>query len=197
MTDTVLDRRPDAPAPGGAARGARTPEGAAAAGSAEDRAVAGVAERVITLMRTFNKTRARMMAAAAHDVEWSAHVALQYLRNEGPMRAGELAEHLHSDPSTVSRQVAALVRDGLIERRADPDDGRASLLVLTDRADAVLADHDRIRLDFFAEMLAGWSAAELNSFEAMLHRFTDDYTETNNEQMAERVRAAMRTGGKH
>ena len=72
------------------------------------------------------------------------------VHNEGPMRAGALAECLQSDPSTVSRQVAALVKDGLLERRADPADGRASLLVLTAKADAVLAEHDRIRLDYFA-----------------------------------------------
>ena len=74
-----------------------------------------------------------MLAAAAHDVEWSAHVLLRCLAHEGPMRAGALAEMLQSDPSTVSRQVAALVKDGLLERQADPADGRASLLVLTGR----------------------------------------------------------------
>ena len=42
-----------------------------------------------------------------------------------------LAAAVHSDPSTVSRQVAALVRAGLIERQADPEDGRASVLVPT------------------------------------------------------------------
>ena len=67
------------------------------------------------------------------------------------MRAGALAECMQSDPSTVSRQVAALVKDGLLERRADPADGRASLLVLTEKADAVLADHDRVRLEYFAQ----------------------------------------------
>ena len=59
---------------------------------------------------------------------------LKCLQTEGPLRAGALADCLQSDPSTVSRQVAALVKDGLLERRADPDDGRASLLVLTDAA---------------------------------------------------------------
>src|SRR5579875_3417002 len=108
--------------------------------------VAKVADSVIELLRSFGRARARMLAAAAHDVEWSAHVLLKCLSSEGSMRAGELAETIHSDPSTVSRQVAALVKEGLLERRADPEDGRASLLVLTPRAHDVLAQHDEIRM---------------------------------------------------
>ena len=82
-----------------------------------------------TLMRTFTKVRSRSIAAAAQDVERSAHIVLRFVANEGPMRATAVAEGLQSDPSTVSRQVAALVKHGLLERRADQDDGRASLLV--------------------------------------------------------------------
>ena len=47
--------------------------------------------------------------------------------NDGPICASALAEMVQSDPSTISRQVAALVRDGLLKRRADPIDGRARI----------------------------------------------------------------------
>src|SRR5581483_774589 len=95
--------------------------------------------------------------------------------NDGPMRASALAECLRSDPSTISRQVAALVKDGLLERRADPEDGRASLLVPTPKAQAVLADHDEIRIEHFTRMLSGWSDEDLRSFAELLRRFTNDY----------------------
>jgi DNA-binding MarR family transcriptional regulator len=156
--------------------------------SGPDRAdVTAVADNFVTLMRTFTKARARMLAAAARDVEWSAHVLLKCLDNEGSMRAGALADCVHSDPSTVSRQVAALVKDGLLERRADPEDGRASLLVLTPKARAVLADHDQIRLDYFADMLVGWSPHDLRRFAEMLGRFADDYDNANSEWISERI----------
>ncbi len=158
--------------------------------------LAAVADNLVALMRTFNRARARMLAAAAHDVEWSAHVLLKCLHNEGPMRAGAVAESLQSDPSTVSRQVASLVKDGLLERRADPLDGRASLLVLTPKADAVLADHDRIRLDCFARMLDGWSDSELTAFAGMLARFTTAYEAADSNWIQQRIaaRTARRTG---
>src|SRR6201991_3181209 len=49
----------------------------------------------------------------------------------GPQRLGEIAAAVGSDPSTVSRQVNALVAAGLVERRADPHDSRAQLLEAT------------------------------------------------------------------
>jgi len=136
---------------------------------------ARVADRFTRLMRVFAKAKAQFMAAAEHDVEWSAQLALKCLANDGPMRAGALAEAIHSDPSTVSRQVAALVKDGLVERQADPLDGRASVLVLTDKAKEVIAAHDASRNERFNAMLADWSAADLATFATLLERFTADF----------------------
>ena len=157
--------------------------------------VAGFAESFVGFMRTFNRARARILAAAQHDVEWSAHVVLKCLQNEGPMRAGSLAECVMSDPSTVSRQVAALVKDGLLERRADPDDGRASLLVLTPRAHEVLAAHDEVRLQFFAEMLRDWTPGDLSAFAGLLARFADDFSPTTHEWVRAQITASTRQEG--
>lgn len=134
-----------------------------------------LADTFVHLMRSFNRARARWLAEAEHNVEWTAHAVLRALRTEGPLRAGEVAEHLQFDPSTVSRQVAALVKDGLIERRADPEDGRASVLVLTEKADVVLADYQRFRVGVFAAMLADWSPGEVTDLTAKLKRFTAAY----------------------
>ena len=157
---------------------------ASAAPSAD---VAAVADSVTELLRSFGKARARMLAAAAHDVEWSARVLLKCIASEGPLRASDVAEYLRSDPSTVSRQVAALVKDGLLERRADPADGRASLLALTAKADAVLAEHDQIRMEHFAHVLNGWSETELRRFATLLRRFTEAYDAENGAWIHERI----------
>jgi DNA-binding MarR family transcriptional regulator len=152
--------------------------------------VAEIADRFVALMRTFGKARARMLAAAEYDVEWSAHVLLKALSTEGSMRASALADCVHSDPSTVSRQVAALVKDGLLERRADPVDGRASLLVLTPKAAAVLAEQNEVRLDFFARVLRTWSPEDVDQFAALLGRFTADYADANTDYLTERIAGA-------
>jgi DNA-binding MarR family transcriptional regulator len=164
----------------------------------ERAAVAAVADNVISLMRTFNRVRTRMLAAAAHDVEWSSHIVLRAVANEGPIRASGLAECIQSDPSTVSRQVAALVKEGLLERRSDPEDGRASLLVVTDRAQEILAEHDEIRLNHFAHMVEGWSARDLRRFAAMLKQFNVDFERTAEiDSISEKIAARGRSAGRN
>ena len=153
--------------------------------------VVRVADEFLRLMRSYNRMKQQFLAAAAHDVEWSSHLVLRCLANDGPMRSSTLAERMDSDPSTVSRQVAALVRDGLIERRADPVDGRAILLVLTDRAEAVLADHDDQRNRRFAQMLANWSEPDLKRFATLLQRFADDFTKSKPDWLPVRATASL------
>ena len=125
--------------------------------------VAEVADTFVELMRTFSRARARLLAAAEHDVEWSAQVLLKLLATRGPdARRARSPSCLQSDPSTVSRQVAALVKDGLLERRADPEDGRASLLVAHRRRPTPCSPSTtRSGCDHFAAMLADWSDADL------------------------------------
>lgn len=161
--------------------------------------VADVADTFVELARSFTRARARLLAAAAHDVEWSAHVILRVLATDGPMRASALAERLESDPSTVSRQVAGLVKEGLLERRADPIDGRAALLVPTERAQAVLEEHNAIRLRHFDRMLADWSERDLHRFARYLARFTNDFERVNDDWISERVaqRAATDSSERH
>jgi DNA-binding MarR family transcriptional regulator len=151
--------------------------------------VEAVADTFVLLTRSFARARSRLLAAAAHDVEWSAHIVLKVLATEGPMRSSALAERIESDPSTVSRQVAALVKNGLLERRADPEDGRACLLVPTAEADAVLSEHNDIRLEHFTRMLGDWSDGDVSTFAALLRRFTDDFESANHDWLTDRVPA--------
>lgn len=138
-------------------------------------AEAAVTNGVLSLSRAIRKAKARLAADAGAEVEWATRLLLQVIGADGPMRASALAASVHSDLSTVSRQSAHLVAEGLLERRADPRDGRASLLALTPAGDEVLAEHGRIRAAFFADVLQGWSEADLARFAALLGRFTADY----------------------
>jgi DNA-binding MarR family transcriptional regulator len=88
----------------------------------------------------------------------------------------DLAAHNALDPSTVSRAVTTLVHHGLVRRTADPADGRASILRLTERGQAALSDTHRRYDAVLAEALAGWSPQDLATFCALLKRFADDLT---------------------
>ena len=156
--------------------------------------VASVADSVIDLLRTVRRSKARLMAVASDDVDSATQLLLRTVASEGPMRASALAAGVHSDLSTVSRQVATLVTRGLLERRADPVDGRASLLVVTDAGQVVIAEHEHARADFFEQVLSGWSPEELGQFAHLLGRFTAAYDMTHTHWMTDATRHSTRTG---
>jgi DNA-binding MarR family transcriptional regulator len=148
------------------------------------------ADSVLGLLRTVRKAKARMMSNANKDVESASTVLLHIVAAEGPMRTSALAVSAQSDLSTVSRQSAALVAARLLERQSDPADGRASLLALTPAGRAALADHDRSRTAFFAQVLDGWTSEELRQFGGLLDRFTETYDQVHDAWIAERAASA-------
>ena len=88
-----------------------------------------------------------------------------------PQRPGALAELSHADPSTISRQVAELVRRELVRREPDPSDGRASLLAITDAGREVCARVRMFRRELLAAAVAAWTDSELDTFADLLSRF--------------------------
>jgi DNA-binding MarR family transcriptional regulator len=104
--------------------------------------------------------------------EWAYDAILYHVVTLGPLRSGALADLVQVDPSTASRQVNALIRDGLLQRHADPDDGRASLLLPTDLGRARHAEHITRRDAHYRAMLADWTTAERAEFARYLARFT-------------------------
>ncbi|WP_328416931.1 MarR family winged helix-turn-helix transcriptional regulator [Micromonospora sp. NBC_00389] len=88
--------------------------------------------------------------------------------------ARELAHRTRLDPSTVSRSVAALVAHGLVERRPDPTDKRATFLAVTPAGQAALADTHGWYGEVLERALADWTPDELAALSAALGRFTGD-----------------------
>jgi DNA-binding MarR family transcriptional regulator len=106
----------------------------------------------------WNELLAERFAAAGYaDIRPSYGSVLLPLFEEDGLRLGELARRARLSKQTMTELVRRLERDGLVERRADPSDGRASLVYLTSRTRAfepvaaeVLAELDSIvrrRLD--------------------------------------------------
>ena len=56
-------------------------------------------------------------------------LVLRFLGESPGMTAGDLAQVLHLDPSTLTGIVWRLERGGFVRRAADPHDGRRFLLV--------------------------------------------------------------------
>jgi DNA-binding MarR family transcriptional regulator len=100
----------------------------------------------------WNELLAERFAAGGYgDVRPSYGSVLLPLFEEDGLRMGELAQRARLSKQTMTEMVRRLERDRLVERRADPSDGRASLIFLTARsrgfapiAAGVLCELDRL-----------------------------------------------------
>ena len=91
-----------------------------------------------------------------------------------PMRVSALAEAVHSDVSTVSRQVSTLVDLGFVTRGPDPDDGRAQALTLTEEGRVLLHAIREGRDRWLQGLLARWAGDDVVSFSHHLRHFAAD-----------------------
>jgi DNA-binding MarR family transcriptional regulator len=93
------------------------------------------------------------------------------LRHLGPMRVTDLAEVKGADSSTISRQVAQLVKAGLARREADPADGRASRLAVTQEGLAACLQLKEARNALISDALSDWPAERVRAFADLFHEF--------------------------
>lgn len=126
------------------------------------------------LPRFMRLVHALKSSRTAQGWDRAALVLLFPLHRLGPLRQGALAELVHADPSTVSRHVAGLIEQGLVQRVADEADGRASRLVITAAGQAALAQVRAEREAHLAQVTADWSAADLATLTALFGRLLDD-----------------------
>ncbi|CAM5253293.1 Winged helix-turn-helix transcriptional regulator OS=Streptomyces tendae OX=1932 GN=GUR47_37245 PE=4 SV=1 [Streptomyces tendae] len=116
--------------------------------------------------------RARASAGRMHpELSLVSYTLLGHLEERDGSRATDLAAHYALDKSTVSRQVSALERAGLVERRVDPDDHRVQVLHLTEAGRHILGQVTESRRTAFRERLADWREEDLLRFAAYLERY--------------------------
>ncbi|MFF4272340.1 MarR family winged helix-turn-helix transcriptional regulator [Streptomyces sp. NPDC001536] len=116
--------------------------------------------------------RARASAGRMHpELSLVSYTLLGHLEEQDGCRATDLAAHYALDKSTVSRQVAALERAELVERRLDPQDHRVQVLHLTERGRRILAQVTVSRRAAFQERLANWPEEDLARFADYLVRY--------------------------
>jgi MarR family transcriptional regulator for hemolysin len=105
---------------------------------------------VARLLRTYADQRAAEYGITR--AQWAVIARLD--RSEG-LKQAELAEMLDLQPITLTRLLDRLCDNGLIERRADPQDRRAKRLYLTAAARPLLEHLDRLAEELLATALAG------------------------------------------
>ena len=128
-----------------------------------------------TLVRVMKIMSAmKHQAPRQHPAVDPSHYPVLFCLSGDPQRVSAVAESIHSDVSTVSRQVSHLVHHGLLDKIGDPDDRRAQLLSLSPSGREVIDKLVRGRGQWFGELLSSWTDEDVRAFDAYLTRFGDD-----------------------
>jgi DNA-binding MarR family transcriptional regulator len=94
--------------------------------------------------------------------------ALVRLERGGPATPSALARLEQISPQSMGATLAALESRGLIERHSDPDDGRRSVMSVTEAGRQVLGDRRNARTEQLARALsAGFTQPELEQLMAV------------------------------
>jgi DNA-binding MarR family transcriptional regulator len=101
---------------------------------------------------------AEFAAAGFPEVRAAYGSLLVPLFEDDGLRLGELARRSRLSKQTLTTMARALEGDGLIERRPDPSDARATLIFLTERARRFQPVAERVLADLDARVVAATGA---------------------------------------
>jgi DNA-binding MarR family transcriptional regulator len=118
----------------------------------------------------------RAFQARAVGLDPGAFPVLHHLASAGPSRQGALAEALGLDASTVSRQVRTLVDEGLLSATRDPQDGRATVLAISQAGREQLVDRLRAHRASLQAATAAFTGQERDDLVRLLTKLADALT---------------------
>ncbi|MDT5334678.1 MAG: hypothetical protein QOD90_183 [Mycobacterium sp.] len=117
-----------------------------------ERTVVGGVEVIAKMVELGADTMWRYLADR-EELSASATLVLNRLHREGPMRLTALAEAEGASQSGMTQLVQRMERQGLLERWSDPDDGRASLVMIGEAGKRMWDGRADVRHARIAEML--------------------------------------------
>jgi DNA-binding MarR family transcriptional regulator len=103
-------------------------------------------DQAMDLTARFLSDRAELSASAA--------LVLNRVCREGPVRLTALAAKEGVSQPSMTQLIQRLERMDLVTRLADPDDGRAALIGITEHGQTLLNDRKRMRRDRLRALLA-------------------------------------------
>jgi DNA-binding MarR family transcriptional regulator len=116
----------------------------------------------------------RMVRKAGIALDRALFPLLVTIERLGPIGIVDLAGRTGRDYTTVSRQVAKLEAQGLVERRAGESDARVRAAAVTPKGKAMTDAVDAARERMGRALFASWDPADVDALVNLLQRFADD-----------------------
>lgn len=134
-------------------------------------ALRAVETEIGRLVRRVKRTIADRAVAVHPDLQGVSYLILGWVARSGPVRASQIVEEFRIDKGALSRQLQHMTELDLIERTPDPEDGRASLVAVTEEARNRLAEVLTEQRKLADQRLTDWSTPDLVAFSEELHRY--------------------------
>ncbi|MFI6363120.1 MarR family winged helix-turn-helix transcriptional regulator [Nocardia sp. NPDC050630] len=114
---------------------------------------------------------ASLLRRPGFQLDRSAYLILTRLEMDSPLSLRELSEAFQLDISTINRQVAAMLKQGLVERVPDPDGGIARKIRASAKGlELVAADREQSQ-EGIGAVVADWTAADITQLSGLISRF--------------------------
>jgi DNA-binding MarR family transcriptional regulator len=120
----------------------------------------GLTELATAFEDVFTDLARELLRLGTGELSRTAGSALSWLDREGPRRVTELAARQAVAQPTMTALVARLQEQGLVSRRADPGDARASLIAITPAGRTALRERAERRATHVANRLGQLDDAE-------------------------------------
>ncbi|GGN80762.1 MarR family transcriptional regulator [Streptomyces albiflavescens] len=114
----------------------------------------------------FTRRSIRLPATEKHS--FTTLSVLHTLAHKGPMRLTTLKASEQITQPAITQLVTRLERDGLVERRPDPEDGRAVLVQVTPAGAQVVRTRQQDRVRRFGQLLEALTPEERRAIGAAL-----------------------------
>lgn len=131
-------------------------------------------EKEFSIMVVNARNAIRRRALSIHpDLQPLGYRVLSILVRQQAKQQIVLAEELQVDKATISRTIKQLQAQGLVTRVADPNDGRAMLVSITDSAAKAWFESGAQARTLLRERLSQWDPEEIRRFTDLLGRLNE------------------------
>jgi len=107
------------------------------------------------------------------DLDRASYLIARTLATTGPVSINRLASTLGLDATTVTRQVATMHANRFVLRRADPGDGRISLISLSEKGRRTMLAVQLGRKERIETLLSHWTASDRLELGRLLAAFNE------------------------
>jgi DNA-binding MarR family transcriptional regulator len=114
-----------------------------------------------------------LLAAAGVSLPRALFPLLVRIGASGAIGVSLLAEQAGRDHSTISRQVAALEKLGLVKRRANADDSRINEAAITAKGEQTVSRITKARRKLLGRLLSDWSEKERHDLARLNRKLAD------------------------